>query len=120
MVSTRVKFRASVRKTRVEANTEKAGELMAASEAGSKDFLSEMKEVIGHSKGGQDLPDSLDGAVGHTDILNKFRHFYKELYNSADIEQEMRTLKDLMRGMIDFRSEAEVRKITASSVKKGM
>ena len=116
MVSTRVKFRAAVKKARRESNSEKAGKLLAVAEAGSNALLAEMKKVMGHCKGGQELPDSLEGAVGHTDILNKFRQFYKELYNSAGTEQEMGRLKEVMSCMIDCRSEGEVRMITAASV----
>jgi hypothetical protein len=117
MVSTRVKFRGAVRRARREGNTEEARLLLAAAEEGSKALLTEMRRVRGRGQGEQELPDSLEGAVGHTDILNKFRQLYQELYNSAGTEQEMATLKEVMESMIDCRSEAEVSKVTAASVR---
>ena len=73
---------------------------------------------MGHRNGEQELPESLEGAVCHTDILDKFRQLYEELYNSAGTEKEMSDLKEVMNGMIDCRSEVEMRKITAVTVQQ--
>ena len=118
MVRTRTKFRASVRRARQEANTERARLLLSAAEGGNKALLSEMRRIMEHRKGEQVLPESLEGAVCHADILDKFRQLYEELYNSAGTEEEMSELKKVMEGLIDCRSEAEVRKITASTVRQ--
>ena len=76
MVSTRVKFRGAVRKARREINSEKAKLMLETAEEGSTALLTEMRKVRGRGQTEQELPDSLEGAVGHTDILNKFRQLY--------------------------------------------
>ena len=47
-------FTPFLRKARIESNVEKAEELLAAAEAGSKALLLETKKVMGHCKEGQD------------------------------------------------------------------
>ena len=73
MVSTRVKFRAAVRKTKAAANKLKASGFLQAAKAGDKMLLQEMRRVMGDKHEGQEIPDSLEGAVGHQEILEKFR-----------------------------------------------
>ena len=117
MVSTRVKFRAAVRRAKSEANSASARTLLQAAESGDKALLQEMRRVLGSKHQVQELPDSLEGAVGHTAMLEKFRSLYESLYNSAGTEGKMEELTQLMKSMVDCRSESEVRKITPEEVK---
>ena len=114
MVSTRIKFRAAVRKAKREVDSCQRESLLRAAEA----LLMEMRKVMGTKHGVQELPDSLEGAVGQSDILEKFRSLYQTLYNSAGTEEGMVELRRKMETMIDCRSEAEVRKITAKEVQE--
>ena len=59
----------------------------------------------------------MEGAVGHSGVLQKFRDLYEALYNSAGTEVEMTELKEVMKNMIDCRGITEVEKITAEEVK---
>ena len=118
MVATRVKFRAAVRRARCEVNTARARTLLQAAQSGDKALLQEMRSVLGSKHQVQELPDSLEGAVGHTAMLEKFRSLYESLYNSAGTEGRMEELSQLMKSMTDCRSESEVRKVTAEEVRE--
>ena len=116
MVVTKTKFRASVRKARGEANSSKAHNLLEAAEKGDQALLKEMRKVLGSKHQEQELPNSLEGTVGHSAILEKFQSLYSALYNSAGTEEQMQALKLLMDSKVDFRSEAEVKKVTTEEV----
>ena len=117
MVSTKTKFRSAVRRARGEANSAKAYKLLEAAGSGDKALLQEMRKVLGSKHIDQELPDSLEGSVGHTDILEKFRSLYSALYNSAGTEEQLEALKILIDSKVDCRSEYEVKKITCEEVK---
>ena len=118
MVGTRVKFRSAVRKAKQEANACLSSTMLRAAEAGDRALLQEMSKVGKSKVKAQELPDSLEGAMGHNSILEKFRDLYEALYNSAGTDEEMGELKELMDKMIDCRGEAEVRKFTEAEVKR--
>ena len=118
MVNTSVKFRSAVRKIKCEANSAKAFTFLAAAESGDQALLREMRKVLGRKNQPQEIPDSLEGAVGHSAVLEKFRSLYEALYNSAGTQAKVDELLERMNGMIDCRSEGEVRKITAEEVAK--
>ena len=116
MVSTRVKFRAAVRRAKTEADTARAQSLLVAAQSGDKALLREMRAVLGSKHQKQEVPDQLEGEQGHAAVLEKFRSLYSALYNSAGSEGRMLELQQLMSDQIDCRSEAEVRKITPEVV----
>ena len=118
MVNCRVKFRAAVRKAKSDLNSSRGSSLLQAAEAGDKQLLKEMRRVMGPKHEVQNLPDSLEGAVGHEDVLEKFRELYSALYNSAGTQVHMEELLKLVNVKIDCRSDAEVAKITAAEVLK--
>ena len=118
MVHTRLKFRRAVRRVKSEANSAKARNLLQAAQSGDKALMNEMKKVLGSKNQAQKIPDSLEGAVGESHILEKFKSLYEALYNSAGTEEKTEQLKKLMTSMIDCRSESEVRKVTAQEVKE--
>ena len=61
MVSTRLKFRAAVRRSKAELNSSQGRALLQAAESGDKALLHEMRRVMGPKHGVQELPDSLEG-----------------------------------------------------------
>ena len=118
MVNTKVKFRAAVRKAQSQANTEKARTLLDAAEAGDIALMAQMKRVLGSKKTVQELPDCLEGTVGQTEVVEKFRDLYNELYNSCSTEDEVGQLLQDLKSRIDCRAEGEVAKMTAAVVKQ--
>jgi hypothetical protein len=118
MVSTRLKFRAAVRRAKAELNSSQGRVLLQAAESGDRALLQEMRKVMGSKHAAQELPDSLEGAVGHENILEKFRQLYSALYNSAGTEVQMTDLKKLVESMVDCTAETEVGKITGEVVRK--
>ena len=101
MVGTRVKFRSSVRKAKQEANSCLSSTMLRAAEAGDRALLQEMSKMGKSNVKAQELPDSLEGAMGYNSILEKFRGLYEALYNSAGTDEEMSDLKVLMEKLID-------------------
>ena len=117
MVRCRVKFRAAVRRARGQLNSQRGVVLLHAADSGDKALLREMRKVIGPKKDVQTLPDSLEGAVGHVAILQKFQDLYATLYSSAGTGQLLEELKAKVGSSIDCRDENEVRKITGEAVR---
>ena len=118
MVNCRVKFRAAVRRAKSDANSQKGRVLLQAAEAGNRALLSEMRRVLGPRHDPQQLPDSLEGEVGHEEILEKFQVLYSALYNSAGSQVMMEELWDQVGSQIDCTSEAEVSKVTGRVVQQ--
>ena len=116
MVVTRVKFRAAVRKARKEADSARAHIFIQAAGRGDQTLLNEMRKVIGSRAQQQQLPDSLEGANGHTEVVDKFRELYEALYTSAGTEGPMEELKLQIWNLVDCRSQAEVRRVTPGIV----
>ena len=91
---TRAKYKYAVRAAKKEANRLEAEAMAAAAEDGNKELFVEMKKHVGSKKGsGQEFPDSLEGKVTKTDIIEKFRECYEKLYNSSDKTEEMKAVK---------------------------
>ena len=80
MVSTKVKFRAAIRRARGEANSARALKLLEADKSGDRALLKELWKLLGSKHQEQELPNSLEGAVGHTEILETFCSFYSALH----------------------------------------
>ena len=116
MVSTRVKYRAAVRRARQKASCAQAHTLLDAAARGDQALLQEMRRVLGSKHQQQEVPDVLEGAVGQGPVLEKFRSLYEALYNSAGTQDRMDDLRLEMMSMVDCRSEGEVRKVTADEV----
>ena len=116
MVATRVKFRAAVRIARKEVDSSKAHVLLQAAEEGDQKLLVEMRKMMGAKSQPQELPDSLEGAAGHREVVEKFRELYEALYTSAGTEARLQDLELQIWGAIDCRSEAEIRRVTPGVV----
>ena len=120
MVNTRIKFRAAVRRAKSEFNSSRGKAFLEAAESGDKALLEEMKRVMGPRHAGQELPESLEGAVGHEAILEKFRQLYEALYHSAGTAAQMAELKVIVESRVDCTSEKEVRKLTGAVVARAV
>ena len=118
MVNAKMKYRQAVRSAQREANSAKASTLLAAAESGDRALLAKMKRVMGSRKTAQEMPSCLEGSVGETEILEKFKELYEELYNSSSTEGEVSELLKGLQSRIDCRSEGEVAKMTLSVVKR--
>ena len=49
--------------------------------------MEELKKILSKQKGGQQVPERLEGEVTEDGILAKFRELYAKLYNSAGTEE---------------------------------
>ena len=68
---------------------------------GDLHLLKEMKVLRGGGCNGQtELPDTVDGANGPEEVVEKFREVYSALYNSAGSESEMSDLMDTISKLI--------------------
>ena len=77
-----------------------------------------MKTIKGSKKKGTSMPDTVEGAEGPDEILDKFREVYGNLYNSAESIDAMKGIKTTINGMIDHDSTAEINKITGDILKE--
>ena len=119
MCWTRNKFHYAVRKCRKKANINRATKLLdAATSDGVEDLMKEMKKIKGGNKGGQTIPECVDGVQGQNEILEKFRDVYKALYNSAETTEAMTVIKERIKGLIHQDSLSEVNKVTGPVVKE--
>lgn len=118
MVNTKVKYRSAVRKAQAQANKESAQALMAAAESGNQALMAQMRRTMGNKKATQELPHSLEGAEEETEIVEKFRDLYNQLYNSCSTEEEVEVLLAGLRSKIDCRQEGEISKMTTAVVRR--
>ena len=91
---------------------------MEAANRGEADLLQEMKTIKGKKKKGQSLPNTVEGAEGPDEILNKFREVYENLYNSAESIEAMKAIKTNIARLIDQDSVDEIQKITGKVLKE--
>jgi hypothetical protein len=61
-------------------------------EAAEEVNIALMKEM--RNSHGQTVPESLDGKVTHDNILDRFREYHEELYNSAGTQLAMDIIKE--------------------------
>ena len=99
------------------ASKSRAENLLAAAFDGDTALLREMKVIKQGGGGPPELPDTVGGANGEQEIVEKFRLVYSGLYNSAGTEEEMRALHDKIDKLISHDSLSEVAKITGMVVK---
>ena len=118
---TRNKYHYAVRKAKHLEETIKSKELMEAAELGDINLMKDMRKTLSKKTDAQQVPDCLDGKVTHDRILERFKDYYEELYNSASTEAAMTLIKsnqeELMRDNEDA-SNKQVDKITGEVVKK--
>ena len=66
----------------------------------------------------RELPETVAGANGEKEVVEKFREVYSTLYNSAESEKEMEDLMTKVLSQIKGDSDGEVGKMTAAKVKE--
>ena len=118
MKYTRNKYHYAVRRTQREVEALRAANLREAALSGDMALIGELKKTLSKQKGGQQVPESLEGEVTEDGILAKFRELYTKLYNSAGTEEEVGRLKHHLADMITHDAMTEVDKITGEVVKR--
>ena len=118
MCHARRKYHTAVRQAKRMAGGIKAGELLAASEAGDVALMQELKKSLDRKCTPQTIPESLDGKVTEDSILERFRECYENLFNSAGTEDAMVNIKFKLEELINDNSVREVEKVTADVVKQ--
>ena len=121
MVRKRTQFHYAVRRLKRKAALIKAKRLFQASIEGDIKLLKEMKALrSGGFAAEPDLPDTVAGANGQEEIVEKFKEVYSALYNSASSEAEMPELVTKVAELIRPESSDEVSKVTGYEVKKAV
>ena len=82
------------------------------------DLLKEMRNVKSGGTARADLADTVDGANGEEEIVDKFRDVYSTLYNSSGSQEEMLRLNNRINSLIGPTCIAEVAKLTGAAVKE--
>ena len=116
MKRTRNQFHHAMRKVRKAAEKIKRQRLFEAALLGGGDLIKELKKLKG-GKNSQELPENVAGANGPDEVCQKFKDVYSDLYNSADISQEMEGIKADIESKVCQENIIEVNKITTESVK---
>ena len=90
---TRAKYHYAIRKAKRKANMMKSAKFREASLEGNAALLTEMKSALVSRRTQQPVFDSLDGNVSAEDIDARCRDVYQSLYNSANTDEKMETIK---------------------------
>ena len=118
MVKKRTLYHYAVRKLKRKADLVQAKKLFEASMQGDLNLLKEMKTIRGGKMEHRELPETVAGANGEEEVVEKFREVYSTLYNSAESEKEMEDLMTKVLSQIIGDSDGEVGKMTAAKVKE--
>ena len=86
MKHTQNKYHYAVRQAKRECESLKAATLKETAVSGDLALMAELKKTLSKPKGGQQVPEVLEGEVTEDGILGKFRQLYSELYNSANTD----------------------------------
>ena len=113
-VKKRAQYHYAVRRLKRKSDLIKAGKLFEASMHGDFNLLKEIKLVRGGKDVQVELPETVAGANGEEEVVEKFREVYSTLYNSAGSEKEMEELLAKVESLIRIDSINEFRKVTAS------
>ena len=119
-VKKRSQYHYAVRRAKARGDQAKAENLLAAALQGDTALLTEMKKIRKGGGGPPELPDTVAGANGEQEIVEKFRNVYSSLYNSASSEDDMRVLSDKVQALITPEAVGEVARITGSIVKEAV
>ena len=113
----RAQYHYAVRKAKANSKKHRAENLLIAALEGDTALLKEMKVVKKGGGGPAELPDTVGGANGEAEIVDKFKTIYSALYNSAATEAEMATLFRKVGQLISPDSLAEVSRLNGGVVK---
>ena len=92
----RSQYHYAARRAKARGDQVKAEKLLAAALQGDAALLQEMKKIRRGSGGAAELPDTVGGANGELEIVDKFRLVYSTFYNSPGSEEEFRPLLEKM------------------------
>ena len=113
----KAQYHYAVRRAMAQCDRYRAENLLEAALQGDTACLKEMKVIKKGGGGPADLPDTVDGANGQDEIVEKFRAIYSALYNSAGIEDEVEVLVRKMERLISPDSLREAAQVTGRLVK---
>ena len=116
MVRSRTLYHYAVRRCKRQNEETRAKRLFEASMKGDTDLLQEMKGVRSGQAGRDELPETVEGADGEEEIVDKFCTVYSTLYNCADTKPGMEELKEKINEMIKPEDIEEVHKVTSDAV----
>ena len=116
----RSQYHYAVRRAKSKADHMKAEKLLTAALQGDTALLHEMKQIRKGGWGPPDLPDTVAGANGEQEIVEKFRQVYSNLYCSASSDSEMEVLHEKVKEMITPESVQEVTRVTGAVVKEAV
>ena len=102
----------------LKTNKHSAEGLLAAALQGDTALLKEMKVIKKGGGGPAELPDTVGGANGEEEIVEKFKGIYSSLYNSASTEEEVSILSEKIKPLVSHNSLDEVAKVTGDVVKQ--
>ena len=121
MVKKRTQYHYAVRRQKTKSDLCRAEKLFQASMQDDLDLLREMKVIRGgDSSNNVELPDTVAGANGQEEIVDKFREVYSALYNSSGTKREMDDLRAKVANLIRSDSLAEVKKVSGDIVKEAV
>ena len=116
-IKKRAQYHYAVRRAKARGDQHKAENLLAAALQGDTALLQEMKAIRNGGADHTELPDTVAGANGELEIVEKFRLVYAGLYNSAGTQDEMKELHERLDKLITPESVQEVSRVTGSIVK---
>ena len=116
-VRKRSQYHYAVRRAQAASDKYRAEGLLAAALQGDAALIKEMKVIKKGGGGPAELPDTVGGANGPEEIVEKFRDIYSTLYNSASTNEEMNILSEEIRNLIGHDAVEEIGKVTGQVVK---
>ena len=119
-VKKRSQYHYAVRRAKARSDLHKAESLLVAALQGDAALMKEMKLIKKGGGGPAELPDTVEGANGESEIVEKFKMVYSALYNSASTADEMKVLQEKINKLITPESIQEVAMVTGNVVKEAV
>ena len=93
MKKTRNNYHFNIRKVKKMADNIRSQQLLDAAMNGDIKLMKEMKKVNNPKSSNSNLPETVDGAVGQDEGVDKFKEVYYDLYNSAESSEAVELIK---------------------------
>ena len=116
-IKKRAQYHYALRRAQAARDRYCAEGLLAAALQGDTALLKEMKIIKKGGGGPPELPDTVGGANGDEEIVEKFKQIYSTLYNSASTKEGVYILSERIKGLVSPYSVNEVAKVTGDKVK---
>ena len=117
-IKKKAKYHYAVRRAQAARDKHSAEGLLAAALQGDSALLKEMKIIKNGGGGPAEIPDTVGGANGEEEIVEKFKGIYSSLYNSASTREGVDILGEKIKALISHHSVGEVAKVTGDVVKQ--